>query len=169
MIFRAKLLCVAAISGLAAFAASLPAQALTMQECSAKYKQAKDANTLNGQKWNDFRKAQCGADATATPAAAPGAPAAEAKPVETKPAAKEAKEAAPAAAPAAPVDTGNAVFPSAVDAKFASEKPHMARMHTCAEQWKANKTANTTGGMHWNQKGGGGFYSECNKRLKGST
>jgi len=50
-------------------------------------KQAKDANTLNGQKWNDFRKAQCGADAAATPAAAPAAPAAEAKPAETKPAA----------------------------------------------------------------------------------
>ena len=99
MIFRAKLLCVAAISGCAAFAAMALAQALTMQECSAKYKQAKDAGTLGGQKWNDFRKAQCGADATAAaPAAAPAAPAAEAKP-----AAKEAKEAAPAAAPAAPV------------------------------------------------------------------
>ena len=78
MIFRAKLFCVAVVSGLAAFAATLPAQALTMQECSAKYKQAKDANTLNGQKWNDFRKTQCAADATATPAAAPAAPAAEA-------------------------------------------------------------------------------------------
>src|ERR1700761_1350473 len=66
MIFRAKLLCVAAVSGLAAFAATMPAQALTMQECSAKYKQAKEANTLNGQKWNDFRKSQCGTDATAT-------------------------------------------------------------------------------------------------------
>jgi hypothetical protein len=43
----------------------------------------------------------------------------------------------------------------------------MARMHTCSEQWKADKANNTTGGMHWNQKGGGGFYPECNKRLKG--
>jgi hypothetical protein len=169
MIFRAKLLCVAAVSGLAAFAATLPAQALTMQECSAKYKQAKEANTLNGQKWNDFRKAECGADAAATPAAAPAAaPAAEAKPAETKPAAKETTKEAKETAPAAPIETGNAVFPSAVDAKFASEKPHMARMHTCAEQWKTNKTANTTGGMRWNQKGGG-YYSECNKRLKSST
>ena len=125
MIFRVKLLGVAAISGFVAFAAMAPAQALTMQECSAKYKQAKDAGTLNGQKWNDFRKAECGADATpaAAPAAAPPAPAA---PKEAK------KEAAPAAAPAAPVETGNAVFPLAVDTKYASEKPHMARMHTCA-------------------------------------
>ena len=47
------------------------AQALTMTECSAKYKAAKDAGSLNGMKWNDFRKAQCGSDAAAAPAAAP--------------------------------------------------------------------------------------------------
>jgi hypothetical protein len=155
------LLCAVAMSGYAAFAAVSPAQALSMSECSAKYKEAKTAGTLNGQKWNDFRKAECGTDAAATPAAAPAAPppaAAEAKPV---------KQPKAAAAPAAPVETGNAVFPNAIDPKFASEKPHMARMHTCSEQWKADKANNTTGGMHWNQKGGGGFYPECNKRLKG--
>lgn len=165
MTVQAKiLLCAVAMSGLAAFAAVSPAQALTMTECSAKYKEAKTAGTLNGQKWNDFRKAQCGADATpmAAPAAAP-APA---------PAAAEAKPAPapkPMAEPAAPVAVGNAVFPSAVDPKYASDKPHVARIRTCAEQWKVNKTNNTTGGMHWNQKGGGGYYSECNKRLKGAN
>jgi hypothetical protein len=158
MTIRAKLLCALAVSGFAAFAA-MPAQALSMSECSAKYKEAKAAGTLNGQKWNDFRKAECAAGAAAEPAAAPAAP----PPVaETKPA--RAPKAAPAAAPA---ETGNAVFPSAVDPKFASEKPFLARIHTCSEQWQANKAANTTGGMHWNQKGGGGFWSECNKRLKG--
>src|SRR4051812_48327211 len=45
-----------------------PAQALTMKECSAKYKEAQTAGTLSGQKWNDFRKANCGSDAAATPA-----------------------------------------------------------------------------------------------------
>jgi hypothetical protein len=45
------------------------AQALSMKECSAKYKAAKEAGTLNGMKWNDFRKAQCGADASAFSAA----------------------------------------------------------------------------------------------------
>jgi hypothetical protein len=158
MTIRAKLLCALAVSGFAAFAA-MPAQALSMSECSAKYKEAKAAGTLNGQKWNDFRKAECAAGAAAEPAAAPAAP----RPVaETKPA--RAPKAAPAAAPA---ETGNAVFPSAVDPKFASEKPFLARIHTCSEQWRANKAANTTGGMHWNQKGGG-FWSECNKRLKGA-
>jgi len=34
---------------------------LTIQECSTKYQAAKTADTLNGQKWNDFRVAQCGA------------------------------------------------------------------------------------------------------------
>jgi hypothetical protein len=140
--------------------ATAPAQALTMQECSAKYQAAKTAGTLNGQKWNDFRKSECAADAAATPAAAPAAPA---------PAAEAKPRAVPAAPPAAPVITGNAVFPSAIDPKFASEKPHMQRMHTCAAQWQANKANNTTGGMRWNQKGGGGYYSVCNKRLKGEA
>ena len=52
---QAKLLCAAAMSGFAAFAAISPASALSMSECSAKYKEAKTAGTLNGQKWNDFR------------------------------------------------------------------------------------------------------------------
>ncbi|HZC96951.1 MAG TPA: hypothetical protein VE267_12625, partial [Bradyrhizobium sp.] len=65
MTIQARLLCAIAVSGFATFAATAPAQALTSQECSAKYQAAKTAGTLNGQKWNDFRKAQCGADATA--------------------------------------------------------------------------------------------------------
>ena len=74
MTIQIKILCAMAVSGFAAFAAMSPAQALTTQECSAKYQAAKAAGTLAGQKWNDFRKAQCGADATAaTPAAAPAA------------------------------------------------------------------------------------------------
>src|SRR6266568_6342516 len=98
MNIQAKLLCAIAVSGFAALAATAPAQALTTQECSAKYQAAKAAGTLGGQKWNDFRKAQCGADATAAPAAAPvaapGAPAAPAAPKAAE--AKPKKEAAPA-------------------------------------------------------------------------
>jgi hypothetical protein len=155
------LLCAVAMSGYAAFAAVSPAQALTMSECSAKYKEAKAANTLNGQKWNDFRKAQCGADATATPAAAPAAPPPAA---EAKPAAKPKT----AAAPATPAETGNAVFPTAVDPKYSKESAGKARMHTCVDQYNANKAGNGNGGMKWIMKGGG-YYSECNKRLKGAA
>jgi hypothetical protein len=130
-----------------------PAAALTMQECSAKYKAAQTANTLNGMKWNDFRKAQCGTDAPAT-AAAPAAPAA------TSPLAK------PAAAPAAAA-AGSAVFPRAVSTTYAKESPGVARRKTCLDQYNANKakSESANGGMLWIQKGGG-YWSECNKRLK---
>ncbi|MGN1285645.1 MAG: hypothetical protein ACI4XG_03555 [Bradyrhizobium sp.] len=163
MTIQTRLLCVIAVSGFAAFAASAPAQALTAQECSAKYQAAKTAGTLNGQKWNDFRKAQCGADAT--PAAAPAAPPpAAAAPAPAAP--KEAKrEAAPAAAPAMPA--GPAVFPNAVDPKYAKETEGKQRMHSCLDQYNANKTTGGNAGMKWIQKGGG-YYSECNKHLKGA-
>jgi hypothetical protein len=163
MTIQAKLLCAVAVSGFAAFAVISPAQALTTQECSAKYKAAKAAGTLGGQKWNDFRKAQCGADAAAAPAAAPtAAPAAPAAPKAAE--AKPKKEAAPAAAPAAPA--GPAVFPSAVDAKYSKETAGKARMHTCVDQYNANKATSANGGLKWIQKGGG-YYSECTKKLKG--
>ena len=152
MTFQAKLLCAVAVSGFAAFAATAPANALTTQECSAKYQAAKKGGTLGGMKWNDFRKAQCGADAT--PAAAPAAPA------PTTAAAK------PAAAPAAPAAVGNAVFPNAIDPKYAKESPGKGRMHTCVDQYNANKTTGGNGGLKWIEKGDG-YYSECNKHLKG--
>jgi hypothetical protein len=136
MTIQANLLCAVAVTGFAALAATAPAQALTTQECSAKYQAAKAAGTLGGQKWNDFRKAQCAADAAAAPAAAPAAPA------------------------------GPAVYPSAVDAKYSKETAGKARMHTCVDQYNANKASNANGGMKWIQKGGG-YYSECNKKLKG--
>ena len=152
---RVKVLWIIAASGCAVFAA-MPAQALTMQECSAKYQAAKKDGSLGTQKWPDFRKAQCGADATPAAAApAPAAPAKEAK-----------KEAAPVAAPAAPA--GPAVFPSAVNPKYSKESEGKARMHTCVDQYNANKTSNANGGMKWIQKGGG-YYSECTKKLKGSA
>ena len=160
MTIQARLLRAIAVTGFAALAATSPAQALTTQECSAKYQAAKTAGTLNGQKWNDFRKAECGADATASPAAAPAAAPAAPKAVEAKPKAPEA------ATPAAPA--GPAVFPAAVDPKYAKETAGKGRMHTCVDQYNANKTANANGGLKWIQKGGG-YYSECTKKLKGSA
>ena len=157
MTIKTKLLCAAALSGLAAMAATAPAQALTTQECSAKYQAAKTVGTLNGMKWNDFRKSQCAAEATpaAAPAAAPAAP----KEAEAKP-----KAAAPAAAPLLP--SGPAIFPIAVSPKYSQESAGKARMHSCLDQYNANKATNGNGGLKWIQKGGG-YYSECNKRLKG--
>lgn len=126
---------------------SAAAQALSMKECSEKYNAAKAANTLNGQGWNDFRKAHCSAGATA---AAP-----EAKRTE-------------GAAPRQTAPAGKVVFPTSVNPKFASEKAHVQRQKTCSEQWQANKSNGGNGDMKWIQKGGG-YWSECNKRLKGQT
>jgi pyruvate/2-oxoglutarate dehydrogenase complex dihydrolipoamide acyltransferase (E2) component len=136
-----------------------PANAMSMTDCSAKYKAAKADGSLNGMKWNDFRKAQCGADAAAAPAAAPAPATASAPP----------PAAAPAPAPkpaAAPIAVGNAVFPSAVDSKYSKDSAGKGRMLTCLDQYRANKTGNGNGGLKWIQKGGG-YYSECNKHLKG--
>ena len=170
MTTQAKILGAIAVSGLAAFAMISQANALTAQECSAKYQAAKTAGTLGGQKWNDFRKAQCGADATAAPAAAApaaAAPAAEPKEAAKKESKKEAKAAAKeAAAPVAP--SGPAVYPNAVDPKYSKETAGKARMHTCVDQYNANKATNGNGGMKWIQKGGG-YYSECSKKLKGAA
>ncbi len=139
-----KLLGAMTASGLLGLSA-LPANALTAQECSAKYQAAKSAGTLDGQKWNDFRKTHCGAAAAAPEAAGTSAP-------------KTADSSATSA--------GSAVFPSAVSSKYANESAGKARRHTCLDQYKANKAGNANGGMKWIMKGGG-YYSECSKRLKG--
>jgi hypothetical protein len=109
MNIQAKFLCAVAAAGFATVAATSSAQALNTLECSVKYHVAKAAGTLNGQKWPDFRKAQCSADATASPAAAPAAPTAP-KEAEAQP----RNEVAPAPSPAR--SAGPKVFPTAVDA-----------------------------------------------------
>src|SRR5271156_2944364 len=112
-------LCAAAVLAAIALQAT-SAQALTMAECSAKYKAAKDGNTLNGMKWNDFRKANCGSDATAAPTAA--APAPVAKPTVAS---------APAATP--------------TEAKPASggRQAMYTRERACGAEWKAAKANGT--------------------------
>ena len=138
------------------------AQALTMTECSAKYKAAKDAGSLNGMKWNDFRKAQCGSDAAAPAPTTASAPA---------PAPAPAPKPAGSRAAPAPAATGFAVFPHAIDSKYSKDSPGKGRMETCLDQYKANKANkanNGNGGLKWIEKGGG-YYSECNKRLKGAA
>jgi hypothetical protein len=41
-----------------------------------------------------------------------------------------------------------------------------ARKHTCLDQYNPNKASNGKGGLKWIMKAGG-YYSECNKHLKG--
>jgi hypothetical protein len=125
----------------AAGLAAMPLAALSMRECGAAYKQAKRSGTLGGMSWQEFRKAKCGA------------------------------RPAPAAGPAAggstylPVPGGRAVFPTAIAPKYSGEKPAKARWQTCLDQYRLNKPSNANGGLKWVQKGGG-YYSECTKRLR---
>ena len=159
--FRTLILASASAFALVSFSV-VPASALTMKECSVKYQDAKKANTLKGQKWNDFRKAQCGDDDAADDEAAAAMPAEPAKP------AASATAAAPAAKPAA-MPAGKAkpaVFPKAVSQKCSSETAGKARLKTCVDQYNANKAANANGDLKWIEKGGG-YWSQCNTKLKG--
>jgi hypothetical protein len=135
-----------------------PVAALTQKECSEKYQAAKSAGTLGDKSWNDFRKSEC---------AAASAPATTTE-TQTKPApaTNATKDTAPAKPAAKTATTSTAVFPTAVSSKYAKESAGKARMHTCLDQYHANKATNANGGLKWIVKGGG-YYSECNKRLKG--
>jgi hypothetical protein len=143
MTMRTILFAAAAVAAVLAMQAR-SAQALTITECSAKYKDAKAAGTLNGATWNDFRKSQCDASGGAGTA-----------------------KRSPAAGGGTTV-VADAVFPSTVDSKYGNEKPGRARRKTCLDQYKANKASNANGGLKWLQKGGG-YYSQCVKKLKGAA
>jgi hypothetical protein len=147
---------------------NIPAHALSMHECGAKYRAAQTAKTLNGMSWKEFRKAECGADAAAAPNGASsntdsGTPAVAASPSDTAAPSKSKRvyNTAPAGG------STDAAFPSAVSPKYAGKSAGKARMLTCLDQYQANKTANQNGGLKWIQKGGG-YYSMCNKHLKGA-
>ena len=117
-----------------------------MKECSTKYQAAQKAGTLHGMKWNDFRKAECGPNAAAArvPTAAP--PSAAAPPRTTT---------FPTAAPAF---IGNAVFPTTISTKYAGESSGKARMHTCLDQYNANKNTNANGGSLFAEGGAHGTF-----------
>jgi hypothetical protein len=157
--------------GLAFVLGSNTASALGLKECSDKYSAAKVAGSAGTKTFADFQKSDCGPDAKplAAPAAAAAAPPAptaaapEKKPRKTK-AEKAADKAAAAAAPPEPLST-TAVFPTTLNAAYKDRKPAKQRMATCLDQYKANKTTNGNGGLKWIQKGGG-YYSQCNRKLK---
>ena len=143
----------------AAMTWNIPAHALSMHECSVKYRAAQTANTLNGMTWKEFRKAECGAGAAAAP---------------TSTSTKAANTTEPSkstrifnTAPTGGAASTNALFPTAVSPKYAAKSAGKARMLTCLDQYEANKAGNQNGGLKWIQRGGG-YYSMCNKHLKGA-
>jgi hypothetical protein len=139
-------------AALACASLASPAHAMSTKECSAKYQDAKKNGTLGGVDWKTFRATQCASGATTSGATSSAPPAA--------PASKTTATTAPA------TPAGPAVFPSAIDPKYSKESPGKARMHTCRDQYQANKAGAGNGGLRWIQKGGG-YYSQCTKRLKG--
>ncbi|MGO9392123.1 hypothetical protein [Rhodoblastus sp.] len=154
MSYRSALMLVGAVA-LIGLGSAARAEESAMKQCADKWQAAKTAGTTGGLSYLQF-SSKCRADMKAAPAAA--APAAPAAPVAAAPA-KPAK-------PAAPAYTGPAVFPTAVSPTYSNEKPGKARMKTCVDQYNANKATGANGGLKWIQKGGG-YYSECNKKLKG--
>ena len=132
------------------------AQDNVMKICGNKWRVAKESSATSGQTWMQFL-AKC-----RTETAAIVAPAASSKPVASiaETPAPASEKPAVATAPSKP-----AVYPGAIASKFASEKPYRARQKTCSEQYQANKASGDNGGQRWLEKGGG-YWSECNKRLK---
>jgi hypothetical protein len=97
---------------------------LAVPACSMRYVGLKISGKLNGRKWKDFRRDECG------------------------------------------LGDLDAVFPDAIAPKYTKEDPDKARMHTCADQFTANKATRANGGLKWIEKDGG-YYGECVGHLKG--
>ncbi len=155
----------AAVACAAALSFPFPAEALTSKECSVKWKAAQAAGTTGGMKYAEYRKAECGTGAAAAPTTSPPATPAAVPAPTTPPAATPRPTAR--TQPNTPITPSDAVFPTAVSAKYSTETAGKQRMHTCLDQYKANKASNANGGLKWIQKGGG-YYSQCNTRLKGA-
>src|ERR1700760_1659109 len=119
-------------AGLMLSAAPASAQQSRMKSCNDEWNKMKEDKTVGDKKYADFRK-EC--------------------------LAREAP--ADAGSKTAPPKSGGAVFPSSVSSKYSSESAGKARMHTCLDQYNANKSGNGNAGLHWIQKGGG-YYSQCN-------
>ncbi|TIL28890.1 hypothetical protein [Mesorhizobium sp.] len=117
----------ATLTGLAVVTLFLaaPANALTMAECSTKYNAAKDAGTLGGQNWNQFRKAECGTVAAAT-------------------------DAMPAKADSTSAATTDAAAAATTKAAATANAGSGLSRAECGAKYRAAKTSNTLNGMKWN-------------------
>lgn len=141
----------ASVVGSSAAVAAPASGKMSFFACHKEFQNAKKNGTLNGQKYADFKAAHCSNNSeTTAPEEAPK------------------KEVKTTSAPAAPVASGNVVFPSGVSSEFASLSAGKARQKTCLKQYNANKANGGNGNLKWIQRGGG-YYSQCNSRLKGSA
>jgi hypothetical protein len=186
--YRVTLIVAALILG--AFAQ--PASALTMKQCSEKYKAAQDAGGVGSMNWAEFRSAECGTGASMAIKRTKAAPASKSAPAsETAgagPTMQECSSRYQAAKSAGTLGattwnefrsagcpttvakrsgsmmpTMGTIFPASIAKKYARMPAGKARMLTCRDQYRANKDAGVAE-PKWTEQGGG-YYSECNKRL----
>lgn len=165
------------------------AVAPNIEECSARYQAAKAAGTLGSMTWNDFRKSGCVArTATTKPPTARREAATQAPPASTKVSEQQCSARYQAAKAAGTLGsltwnefrkagcpttiarrsgsmmpTAGTIFPATISRKYSREAAGRARLLTCRDQYEANKSAGIAE-PKWTEEGGG-YYSECNKRL----
>jgi len=126
------------------FAANPSAAQSTTKACSQQYQAAKQANTLNGQKWPDFlSKCSASMGAAAAPMAAPAA-----------------RKQASALAPATPMTAKPAASKSAA-AVSGNTNGHQSTQQICSQQYQAAKSAGTLGSQKWPD-----FLSSCSASIK---
>jgi len=171
------------LAALTVLALAQPADALTMQQCSEKYKAAEKAGTLGGKNWAQFRAAECGAGAStaaettkATHAAAgPSRKECSARYKAAKAdgtlgdmtwnAFRSAGCVTKTAAPAHPARTEKEARTSGHEAKAAAAK-NGADSHAkvtqreCSARYNAAKADGTLGDMTWNEFRSAGCISK---------
>lgn len=144
------LLTLASMVGSGTALAAPAAGKMSFFACHKEFQSAKKNGTLNGQNYAAFKATHCsgaGASSSATSAPSP------------KPA---------PSTPLAAISNSNAVFPSRLAPEFASLSAGKARYKTCLKQYNANKAGGGNGSLKWIQRGGG-YYSQCNTRLKSAS
>jgi hypothetical protein len=139
LVSKTALAGIAAIAGVGFLALPVSAEAAassTTKECSTQYQAAKEAGTLNGQKWPQFLS-DCSAKMKADDSSA--------KDTSSKP--KKTTKSDDAMAPKTKAEKPT---------KEAKSSDHQTTQQICSEQYQAAKTAGTLGGKKWSQ-----FYSDC--------
>lgn len=127
-----------------------------MKICGEKWQVAKASGATNGATWPKFL-AECRAGLPANAVRVPN-----------NPNKSERSPVTPVADPPAGVKAaGIPVFPAAIAPQFAELRPAQARQKTCSAQYQANKANGGNAGLNWLEKGGG-YWSQCNKKLKGA-
>jgi hypothetical protein len=113
------------------------AHALTLRECSIKFKAAQADGSAKGIKWNQFRKETCSKGAPSIPEVS-----------------------------MTTTSASGVVFPTTISPEHSSKPPGQGRMHTCLDQFIANRGTGGNGGLRWVRRSGG-YYFECDQRLRG--